>query len=328
MQDSQHAVLQKKMMHTKSPVAFFIFNRPSVTEKVFDLIRQAQPSRLLVVADGVRSAEEEAKCLQTRAILERVDWDCEVLKNFSDENLGCKRRVSSGLDWVFSNVEEAIILEDDCLPAPSFFNFCDSLLAKYRDDERVMHIGGTNTQAGTKRSNDSYYFSKYAHVWGWASWRRAWKHYDVNMSVAPDFASVVKSQCASQHEQNYWLNIFNRVANNEIDTWDYQWLYTCWTQHGLSVVPEINLVSNIGFGAEATHTFDEHHSLSRMQTGEIRDVKHPTACYRNAEADALVFQNSYGGAPIRTRGLLDRAMPYMKPSRTNIAKLIKRFVHA
>jgi hypothetical protein len=169
----------------ETPIAFFIFNRPHLTQKVFDAIRQAQPKILLVVADGSRfdRADETELCAQTRAVIKQVDWDCQVLTNFSETNLGCKRRVSSGLNWVFETVEEAIILEDDCLPHPTFFPFCETLLDYYRHDSRIMNISGENFQFGRQRTQDSYYFSRYNHCWGWASWRRAWNNYDVEMQL-------------------------------------------------------------------------------------------------------------------------------------------------
>ena len=215
-------------MSLSTPVALIIFNRPDLTEIVFEAIRQAKPQKLLVVADGPRSPEEAEKCDRTRAIIDRVDWDCQVLTNFSDTNLGSKYRISSGLDWVFSQVEEAIILEDDCLPSPSFFYFCQELLEKYRDDDRIMHIGGTNIQFGQSRTPYSYYFSKYAQIWGWASWRRAWQNYDVEIANWKEFKSseIIKSVHTNPYEQRYWFDILERVYKKSLNTcWDYQWNY-------------------------------------------------------------------------------------------------------
>lgn len=155
----------------KTPVAFLIFNRPDTTRRVFAEIAKARPPKLLVVADGPRAdhPDDVEKCAAVRAIIDGIDWDCKVLTNYSDINLGCKRRVSSGLDWVFDTVEEAIILEDDCLPHPAFFRFCEEMLNKYRDDKRIAMISGDNFQFGRKRTEYSYYFSRYPHIWGWAS---------------------------------------------------------------------------------------------------------------------------------------------------------------
>ncbi|MDO9302517.1 MAG: hypothetical protein Q7T89_14115 [Anaerolineales bacterium] len=242
----------------KTPVAFIIFNRPDTTARVFEEIRRAKPPKLLIIADGPRlnRPSEAERVTATRAIVERVDWQCEVLENYSDINLGCKRRVSSGLDWVFETVEEAIILEDDCLPHPTFFRFCEELLEKYRDDERVMHISGDNFQFGRKRSEASYYFSRYAHVWGWASWRRAWQYYDVQMKQWADIETKERflRDFANMAEKRFWKAKWNGVLAGKIDTWDFQWAFACMARKSLSIAPNINLVSNIGFGAASTNT--------------------------------------------------------------------------
>lgn len=242
----------------ETPVAFVIFNRPSTTRRVFEEIAKAQPRKLLVVADGPREnrAGESVLCADTRSIIEKVDWDCEVLTNYSDKNLGCKRRVSSGISWVFEEVEEAIILEDDCVPHPSFFQYCEKLLDIYRDDERVMSISGDNFQFGRKRDNYSIYFSRYMHVWGWASWRRAWKHYDVDLKIWPEIKQYgrLHDLFRSAAEINYWSRILDSVKAGKIDTWDYQWTFAHWVNGGLCVLPNVNLISNIGFGGDATHT--------------------------------------------------------------------------
>ena len=170
-----------------APVAFFIFKRPALTARVFERIRAAKPPRLLVVADGPRpSRPEEAQlCEATRKVVSTPDWPCELLVNFADENLGNRRRLSSGLNWVFEQCDQAIILEDDCLPSASFFPFCSEMLNRYRDDARIMHISGDNFQDGHRSGTGSYYFSRYSLSWGWASWRRAWRHYDVALSMWP-----------------------------------------------------------------------------------------------------------------------------------------------
>jgi hypothetical protein len=241
-----------------TPVAFIIFNRPDTTERVFAEIAKAKPTKLLVVADGARVHKEgEAeKVAKTRAIIDRVDWPCEVLTNYSDVNLGCKVRVSSGIDWVFEQVEEAIILEDDCLPDPTFFRFCQEMLDLYKNDQRIGLISGNNFQFGKKTGGASYYYSRYNHIWGWASWRRAWKHYDNEAKIWPELKnSGLLEICAySKNEQKYWSRAFDGVFNKRIDTWDYQWTLTMWSQGMLSILPNVNLISNIGFGSDATHT--------------------------------------------------------------------------
>jgi hypothetical protein len=239
-----------------TPIAFMVFNRPDTTKRVFEAIRQAKPPQLLVVADGPRPGKPDdiEKCAAVRTIIEQVDWDCEVLTNFAESNLGCKHRVSSGLDWVFEIAEEAIILEDDCLPNSTFFQFCDELLHRYRYDERVMMISGTNHLSYWKSDMQSYHFSYYGGIWGWATWRRSWDYYDANIKLWT--RSEVKDRIRDillrkEHYQRY-VKIFDDI--NLIDTWDYQWLFARLVQSGLSVVPSVNLISNIGFGQEATHT--------------------------------------------------------------------------
>ena len=273
--------------HLTTPVAFFIFNRPNSTLKVFEIIRDAKPQKLFVVADGARFSGEESKCKEARSIIEKIDWDCEVLTNFSDVNLGCKLRVSSGLDWVFDHVESAIILEDDCLPEPSFFEFCSELLTRYVNDQRVMMISGNNFQSGKKRTNDSYYFSMFTHCWGWATWRRAWHYYDIDMKLwltVRDnnwLMDILNSKLA----MTYWENIFQDIFDNLIDTWDYQWLFTCWMQNGLTILPNVNLISNIGFNTEATHTKSVDR-LANMPTETITfPLLHPQFVIRDTQSD-------------------------------------------
>lgn len=288
-------------MPLKTPVAFLIFNRPDLTQQVFDRIAEVKPKKLLVVADGPRFSQEEGICIQTRKIIQNVNWDCEVITNFSEINLGCKNRVSSGLDWVFSEVEEAIILEDDCLPTESFFYFCQTLLERYRDDERVMHISGNNFQSSQSRTDCSYFFSKYTHIWGWASWCRAWKFYDVNMKTWLEYknSNLFQAIFDDPYEEKYWINIFDLVFNNCIDTWDYQWTYACWLQNGLSILPNQNLISNLGFNREdAVHTVGDS-PLSRLATSDIWEMIHPEFMIRNREADIYTFNYVFGGQAMR-----------------------------
>lgn len=242
----------------KTPVAFIIFNRPDTTERVFAEITKAKPPKLLVVADGPRIDKpgEAEKCTAARAIIDKVDWPCEVLTNFSETNLGCKNRVATGLDWVFEQVPEAIILEDDCLPDASFFRFCEELLIKYRNDDRVGIISGDNFQFGKKCGDASYYFSIYPHIWGWASWRRVWQYYDKKIAdwEELDQDQWLKEKISNKWERPHWKEAFEGVCAEKIDTWDHQLTFTLWFKGKLTIIPNINLISNIGFGVEATHT--------------------------------------------------------------------------
>lgn len=311
-------------MSLSTPVGFLIFNRPDLTEIVFQAIRQAKPKKLLVIADGPRFPEEAEKCEKTRAVIQKVDWDCEVLTNFSDKNLGCKRRVSSGLNWVFSEVEEAIILEDDCLPTQSFFYFCQTVLEHYRHDERVMHIGGNNFQNGKKRTENSYYFSKYPHIWGWASWRRAWQYYDVAMRTWPDYKDLdlISLTCENSYEQKYWAEIFECTFNGAIDTWDYQWIYAIWCQNGLSITPKSNLVSNLGFRPDATHTFGES-PRAKMPMTDIWEISHPWFALRNQAADAYTFDYVFDGRAMKEADTLRaRIRQYVSKIKQGVKQLV------
>ena len=257
-----------------TPVVLMVFNRPSVTSRVFAAIHEARPARLLIVADGPRPdrPDDIFKCAEVRSVLDQVDWPCEVLRNYSETNLGCKMRVSTGLDWVFSQVEEAIILEDDCLPDPTFFRFCQEMLTLYRHDERIMMISGTNLLGEWKSATQSYHFSNNGGIWGWACWRRAWQHYDVDMLLWWESSSRMKVRDVLRGGRHFRMRAveFERVASGNIDTWDYQWSFAQLLQSGLAVVPAVNLISNIGFNADATHTIDSRTSFAGLPTTPCR----------------------------------------------------------
>jgi hypothetical protein len=279
----------------KSPVAFFIYKRPECTRRVWAEICRAKPPVLLLVADGPRDEQDRVQCETVRTIVESVKWPCDVRRNYAGVNMGCRGRMSSGLNWVFQQVEEAIILEDDCLPTQVFFAFCDELLAHYRSNDRVMHISGDNFQDGKRRSLYDYYFSKYPHVWGWATWRRAWRHYDLAMSRWPGLRdrSFLEKLCPDKCEKEYWTSLFDRSFQGGIDTWDYAWTFACWAQGGMSILPERNLVENIGFGPDATHTSEGrrgHVAIDGLLKGELR---HPEIIAVNTCADGYTFKNHY-----------------------------------
>lgn len=278
-------------------VAFIIFNRPNTTERVFAEIAKAKPPKLLVIADGPRLDRpgEAEKCHAARAIIERVDWPCEVLTNYSETNLGCKNRVASGLDWVFEQVPEAIILEDDCLPEPSFFRFCEELLERYRDDERVGIISGDNFQAGMMHGGASYYFSIYPHIWGWASWRRAWQYYDKKISEwnPLDKDQWLEEKISNKWERAHWKEAFQGVYSGQIDTWDHQWTFMHWYKNMVSIIPNKNLISNIGFGRDATHT-KKINQYANMQTFSILfPLIHPDKVSVTLVADELISKQMF-----------------------------------
>ncbi len=276
-----------------APVALFVFNRPHLTARSYDLIRQAKPRRIFIVGDGPRVGHPDdlELCRATRRIVSSPDWKCDLQTNFAEENLGSGCRVSSGLDWVFSQCEEAIVLEDDCVPSRSFFNFCTTLLTYYRHDERVMHISGDNYQNGVSRGIGSYFFSRYSLSWGWASWARAWQHYDFKIRAWPAAREEnwLNSFLEDRLEIEYWTMIFERLYRGLIDAWDYQWLFTCWRHNALSIQPNINLVSNVGAGPDATNHKDPHSTIG-IPAGELEELLHPGQVQRDRKADRFTFR--------------------------------------
>ena len=292
-----------------TPVLFLIFNRPNTTQQVFSAIRKAKPPRLYIAADGPRSdyPNDAESCEIARSIATNVDWECDVKTLFNDQNLGCRKSVSEAINWFFENEPEGIILEDDCLPSQSFFWFCQELLKHFQDDTRIMHIGGTNFQFGNYPTNDSYYFSRYAHVWGWASWRRAWKFYDEKMEQCSveNYSEILLQFTDNQSFTKYWYKVFQQTSIGEINTWDYQWTFACWNQKGLSVVPSVNLVSNLGFSADSTHTYKPS-PLANMLTEKINlPLKHPKHVVRHKKADKYVECQQF------SRPILNRILQYI-----------------
>lgn len=282
-----------------APVLFLIFNRPTTTRRVFQAIRQARPAKLYVAADGPRPdrPDEGARCAEARRIATSVDWPCEVKTLFRETNLGCKMGVSGGINWFFEHEEEGIILEDDCLPHSDFFRFCDELLKRYTNDERVAVVTGNNFQGGQTRGAASYYFSKYNHVWGWATWRRAWRHYQGDLPFWPEWRSSTewRQLTADKVERRYWENVFDRVYANKIDTWDYPWTASLWFKGGLTATPNVNLVSNIGFGQDSTHTVSADSPLAEIATDALAEIKHPRCIIQDKMADRYVFDYAFNG---------------------------------
>jgi len=269
-------------------ILFLIFNRPDLSTQVFARIREARPERLFVAADGARPehAGEADVCAAARGVVDLVDWPCEVKTLFREKNLGCRRAISEAITWFFEHVDEGLILEDDCLPDPSFFRYCEELLALHRDDRRVMAVCGNNFQPPEFDTGASYYFSVYPHCWGWATWRRAWALYDIEMSEWPDLSRTGWLRGLMQRPEiaDYDRERFDFVHQKRMDTWDYQWTYSCMLNSGLSIHPCTNLVTNIGFDERSTHTA----SMAFLKVPEnaisfpLRHPKHVTRCF---EAD-------------------------------------------
>jgi len=287
----------------QSPVAFILFNRPAVTERVFAAIRAARPSELFLIADGPRSnvPDDFARCAAAREVAGKVDWPCQVHRKFADTNLGLRRNVSEGLDWVFTQTEQAIILEDDCLPDPSFFPFCDELLERYRDDPTVGMICGTNLAPNEIAPDDdaSYYFSRYCIIWGWATWRRAWRCYDREMKEWPSLGKNgwLKDKVATSSAVNFWRRHFDDCHQRHPDglnTWDVQMVFAFWRHQMRSIITRENLVKNLGVGAEATHTRQPVGKTASSSRSLEFPLRHPkqTAVHEKADrhVQAEVFE--------------------------------------
>ncbi|MFA9213119.1 MAG: nucleotide-diphospho-sugar transferase [Candidatus Methylacidiphilales bacterium] len=280
----------------QTPILFLIFNRPDTTKAVFESIRAIKPLKLYIAADGARINKfgEDLLVEETRAIIQSIDWDCEVKTLFRTENLGCKIAVSSAINWFFENEEQGIILEDDCLPNQSFFYYCEELLDLYKSNSKIMHIGGVNFQNGKKRGNASYYFTSYNHVWGWATWRRAWCHYDINLNNLKQVSldNLLKNKFSNESEIKYWKLIYSNILNDNISTWDYQWLFSIWANNGMCISPNINLIKNIGFNSVGTHTVgNDILGLGNMELKNLNTLIHSQDTEINKNADNYVFRN-------------------------------------
>jgi hypothetical protein len=281
----------------RTPVALIVFNRPHFTARVFAAIAQAQPERLLLIADGPRPdhPDDGPRCAAVRDIVARVDWPCQVERLFADTNLGCGRRPASGLSWVFEQVEEAIVLEDDCVPNPTFFRFCEELLERYRTDARVMNISGTNWQGPCPPH--SYFFSIFNITgWGWATWRRAWQYYDPAVRLWPELRDTawLLDLVRDPRVAQLFAWAFERayVTQGDLDFWDYQWTFTCWAQHGLSILPTTTLVENVGFGPEATHMTWGEDVRARLPTGAMAfPLRHPATMVREHAAEQYIMEH-------------------------------------
>jgi len=281
----------------KTAVLFLIFNRLDTTKQVFETIRLARPPRLYISGDGPRDSkpDEDNQVKAVRDyVMNHIDWDCEVKMLFREKNLGCKYAVSGGIDWFFENEEMGIILEDDCLPSQSYFWFCEEILERFRYDARVMQICGSNFLNGWRRHNKSYYFSKYGPIWGWASWRRAWKYYDVDMKLWPEVKKkkIYLDFCDGKQDISFRLNLYDKLFAGEIDTWDYQWGFAKMINSGLSVTPNINMISNIGFGKNGTHvTSGDSHYANMKALNLLAPYSHPNVVLRDRISDQRFLKN-------------------------------------
>ncbi len=282
----------------RSPVLFIVFSRLDTTLRVLEQIRQAKPPRLYLTADGPRKDRvgEDLKCIQTReAVLAGIDWECEVKTRFLDENVGPKMAISSAVSWFFEHEEEGIILEHDCLPASSFFRFCDELLEKYRNDTRIWLISGSNLLKDRKWNEASYYFSQLTNGWGWATWRRSWEQYDPHLThyTEEEVHEQLKKVFDDPFIIDTWTYLFTATKSGKIDTWDYQAGFAHMLNNGLNIVPNNNLVSNIGFGELAENTTDAESVFASIPLQEIGTIVHPKYMLPEKEADRLLLLEEF-----------------------------------
>lgn len=286
-------------------ITLIIYNRPDTTERVFNAIRQAKPDKLFVVADSpdkddVKNAE---RCALVRQIVEKIDWNCQVYRNYADEHMGLDERISSGLSWVFEHVPDSIVLEDDCYPHPSFFPYCSELLDRYRDDERIMCVSGNSFQQDAGHGEFSYYFSRYFHCWGWASWARAWRHFDLSLSGWPEFrdGGGLESWFPNPEERRYWTDIMDMKYEQPGIKWDFGFLFACWAQSGLTVLPWVNLISNIGFSPQGSQAVSAYSGLANMPVRDIGEISHPPFVFRDERADRYEYEYRHTLPSLATR---------------------------
>ena len=260
------------------PVVLIIFNRPDLVERQCERLSAMDLQQLLVIADGPRpGTDDEEKCHAARAIVDGMEWSCSVQKNYADINMGCANRIVSGLNWVFSLVDRAVILEDDCIAHPGFIRFCDELLDRYEKDMRVMQICGTNPLPDIKDPY-SYRFSHHVMCWGWATWARAWARNDITMNLPDQDIDVLLDRAMQGNRTaiEHWHKVIDMTRRGELDAWDYPWQLSIWRENGIALLPNQNLVMNAGFRADATHTKNSQARLANLPVHELDfPLRHP-----------------------------------------------------
>lgn len=277
----------------KSPILFIIYNRPELTRKVFQAIKIVKPRKIYIAADGAKKniSGDMNKVLESRAIISDINWKCKVRTLFRDENYGCKKQVSSAISWFFDNEKEGVIIEDDCLPSTDFFRYCDFLLERYRFDNRIMMITGTNFQ-GVSNCQEDFFYSNHYSVWGWATWQRAWTFYDIKMNLwrYPQIKKDINFRFQNSWISTYLRYFFRSLHLNSIDTWDIQWAFACLIQAGLCVTPKKNLVTNIGvYGTHSNQKVTNSHFL---KTYPLSVKKYPKSFLVNSNYDEYLFKKN------------------------------------
>ena len=304
------------------PVLVCAYRRPATTEKVFDSIRKARPKKLYVAVNAPQPGNnvEIENVDKVKNVFSTIDWECELFTLYREHHLSLKESIATAIDWFFDNEEEGIILEDDCLPSQSFFHYCQDLLHKYRDDQTVMHIGGSNHGVIDDESNESYFFSKHLHIWGWATWKRSWKIYDIEMSKWPDFKERVNFEkfFGSEIEKERKLLTWGNAYSNRTDCWDYQWCFSVLTQGGIGITPTKNLIKNIGIGKDATHTFNTESYQNFLDLEEMEfPLKHPDFKIVNYDLDFKYSFKNRIRKPTRLQQVKSRVKGILRRLRWN-----------
>lgn len=298
----------------KTPVVLIIYHRPELMINVIESLRSVRPSKIFVIADGPKDKSDEIRCDETRNLIKSIDWKCNIYKNYSSKNLGLRKRVVTGLNWVFSKVDRAIILEDDLKINKSFYRFCEEMLERYKNDKKIISVAGNNFLFGRHNITEGYFFSRYIHSWGWATWRRAWKLYDDKMTDWPKVkeSGELKNKIKNPFIYLYWTNRFDLTYKRLVNSWAYCWTYTSFINNKLTIVPSVNLVSNIGIGSRATHTMDKNKVMNVPTKTVNFPLKHPMVVKRDGVADSITEWTLYV-TPRIIAGLIIRSLlEYLK----------------
>ncbi len=283
------------MNNFETPILLVTFNRPDLTRCIINELSILRPKLLYFVSDGARPGNDQDRVSvnETRELLNLVNWPCTIHKLFRVQNLGCKQSVSQAITWFFSKVEFGIILEDDCLPSLSFFYYCQELLHKFRNNAHIGLITGQSHYSNFVKFNSDYSYSKYATIWGWASWSRVWRNYDVEMTDWPINKISVLQQVGGNQNRKYWEKIFSQVFSGRIDTWDYQLVYLLLKNRQLTVTPRVNLISNLGFDSRATHTKDSNSHFSNFNREDLQFPLIHNKNYKEKYIDEYLEKNVF-----------------------------------
>jgi hypothetical protein len=292
------------------PVTLIFFTRPETLKEVFKKVKKARPSKLFLIQDGERKGNEfdHAKIKQCREIVNDIDWECEIFRNYSDVNLGCGKRPKTGISWVFEYVDRAIILEDDCIPSDSFFSFCKEMLEKYKDDSRIGIISGLNYFKEYNFGDYSYGFVKTGAIWGWATWKDRWEKYEYDLNkidetyIRNSVLLDITPKFAAKKRIRTWENARKELEGNNVTSyWDYQWGFTRHVNSWLSIVPKYNQITNIGIGNGSTHSGNNIKLLPKkianfffMDIKELElPLKHPDFVLPDRQYDANYYKIIY-----------------------------------